>query len=142
MKVEALLDTSAWARLRDGRLRSDEVLDHIWRGRVALTEPLILEMRFSARDARDFSDIADELDAYPFLGLTPAATGRAIMAQAELAADRTLSHRVKPIDLLVAAAADEHRVAVLHYDHDYDLLADHTSLRFESRWVAPRGTLD
>lgn len=30
--------------------------------------------------------------------------------------------------------------AALHYDADYDLLA--TVLRFESRWIARRGSLD
>jgi hypothetical protein len=30
---------------------------------------------------------------------------------------------------------------VLHYDGDYDLIAKHTDLVFESSWVAPAGTL-
>jgi hypothetical protein len=30
---------------------------------------------------------------------------------------------------------------VLHYDGDYDLIVKHTALEFESRWVAPAGTL-
>jgi hypothetical protein len=30
---------------------------------------------------------------------------------------------------------------VLHYDGDYDILAEHTSLVFESEWLAPPGTL-
>jgi hypothetical protein len=30
---------------------------------------------------------------------------------------------------------------VLHYDRDYDLIAKHTDLVFESSWVAPAGTL-
>ncbi len=98
-------------------------------------------MRFSARDARSFATLAEELDALPLLSLTPGAVRGALAAQAELAAHRRVSHRVKPIDLLVAAVADAHGVAVVHYDHDFDLLAEHTSLEFASQWVAPRGTL-
>lgn len=41
--------------------------------------------------------------------------------------------------MLIAAAAAEAGVGVLHYDADYDTLA--TVLRFESRWIAPRGSL-
>jgi hypothetical protein len=30
---------------------------------------------------------------------------------------------------------------VLHYDGDYEILAEHTSLIFESVWLAPPGSL-
>jgi hypothetical protein len=30
---------------------------------------------------------------------------------------------------------------VLHYDRDYDLIAEHSSLEFESRWIADPGSL-
>ncbi len=141
MSVEALLDTSAWARLRDGRLDTTAVFRGLAAGSIGLCEPLLLEMRYSARNAADFRALAEELDALPLLNLSPVAVRRAVVAQAELAGDARVSHRVKPIDLFVAAAADEHGVAVLHYDHDYDVLSEHTSLAFASRWVAARGSL-
>jgi hypothetical protein len=31
---------------------------------------------------------------------------------------------------------------VLHYDRDYDTIAQHSSLSFPSVWVAPRGSID
>jgi hypothetical protein len=31
---------------------------------------------------------------------------------------------------------------VLHYDEDYDVLREHTRLRFRSEWLAPAGSLD
>ena len=43
--------------------------------------------------------------------------------------------------MLVAAIADRHGLGILHYDHDYDLIAERTDLEFESVWLAPRGTL-
>jgi predicted nucleic acid-binding protein len=141
VSAEALLDTSVWARLRDGRLDSAAVLDALAAGTLGVCEPLLLEMRFSALDAVSFRALSEELDALPLLALTTNGARRAVVAQAELAADPRVSHRVKPVDLLVGAVADEHRVAVLHYDHDFDVLAAHTSLAFESRWVAERGTL-
>jgi predicted nucleic acid-binding protein len=139
----SLLDTSVWSRVRDGRIagaHAERVAASIERGELAMTEPLLLEMRYSARDAADFVLLAEELEAMPLLALDNTATRRALDAQAQLAADRRVSHRVKPIDLLVAGVADRHGAAVLHYDGDYDLIAKHTDLSFESVWVAKRGS--
>jgi len=41
----------------------------------------------------------------------------------------------------LAACAHEAGAGVLHYDRDYDVIAEHTSLGFESIWLAPAGTL-
>ena len=70
----------------------------------------------------------------------PAAS--ALIAQAELAKTPGISHRVKPVDLLIAAIAAITKIGVLHYDHDYDTIAKHTPLAFASTWVAPRGSMD
>ena len=48
-------------------------------------------------------------------------------------------HRVPLADALIAAAAQEAGVGVLHYDHHYDRLAE--VLSFASRWAAPPGGL-
>jgi hypothetical protein len=140
----ALLDTSVWARLRDERISgatADNLYDQIERGELALTEPLLLEMRYSARDGSDFRLLAEELDAMPLLPLEPTAVRRSLAAQAQLAVLADVSHRVKPIDLLVAAVAEQHAAAVLHYDADYELLAERTDLAFQSLWVVGRGTI-
>jgi predicted nucleic acid-binding protein len=139
----SLLDTSVWSPLRDGRIEgtpAERVSARIERGELAMTEPLLLEMRYSARDSEDFALLAEELEALPLLPLDGAAIQRALDAQAQLAADKRVSHRVKPIDLLVAGVADRHEAAILHYDGDYDLIAEHTDLSFDSVWVAKRGS--
>jgi predicted nucleic acid-binding protein len=46
---------------------------------------------------------------------------------------------VKFPDLLIAAAAQDAALSVLHYDAHFDRLAD--VLSFESRWLAPPGSL-
>jgi predicted nucleic acid-binding protein len=141
-----VLDNSVWARLVDGRIdrgsaagrrfaaavRADEVL---------VCEPFRLEALYSARDARSFAALAEELDAFERVPPEAALWRRAADAQAQLAADRRVSHRVKFVDLLVAASAEAAGAAVLHYDRDYDLLSRHTDLAFASRWVARRGSL-
>jgi predicted nucleic acid-binding protein len=139
----ALLDTSVWARMRDGRLAgraAERILARLERGELATTEPLLLEMRYSARDGGEFALLAEELGALPLLELDHAAIDGALQAQAQLAANRRISHRVKPVDLLVAAVADRHGAGVLHYDGDYDLIAKHTDLSFDSVWAAKRGS--
>jgi predicted nucleic acid-binding protein len=140
-----LLDNSVWARVADGRLSTvaHRKLDKaIASGRLWTCPPALLEMRFSARDEKDFAAVAEELDALPAAPLTDQAARAAVIAQSELAATPGASHRVKPIDLLIAAVASAEGLGVLHYDSDYDTIDAGTSLRFESVWVAPRGSLD
>ena len=49
--------------------------------------------------------------------------------------------RLAPMDVLIAACAHRAESGVLHYDADYDILAEHTTLTFDSLWLAPPGTL-
>lgn len=107
-----------------------------------MCDPFRLEALYSARDARDYVTLAEELDAMRQAPCDAAVWRLATEAQGALAADRRVSHRVKPVDLLLAAAAHRHGVGVLHYDGDFDVLAAHTGLSFGSRWLAPRGSLD
>jgi len=139
-----LLDNSAWARVLDGRLdgpprKTFEAA--LTAGRLWTCPPALLEMRYSALDGHQFAALVAELDALPHAPLTAAAAARALTAQAELAAAPGASHRVKPVDLLIAAVAAAERLGVLHYDRDYDTIAQHTSLDFPSVWIAPRGSL-
>jgi predicted nucleic acid-binding protein len=140
-----LLDNSAWARAMDGRLagaprkRFDAALTA---GELWSCPPTLLEMLYSARNEGQFVAIKGELSALLHAPLTAEAAARAVSAQAELAAAPGVSHRVKPVDLLIAALAASAELGVLHYDRDYDAIAEHTSLEFPSVWVAPRGSID
>ncbi len=64
---------------------------------------------------------------------------RAVQVAAMLA--RMGQHRAaKPVDLVIAAAAEAAGLSVLHYDGDYDRIAAATNQPTE--WVAAAGTLD
>lgn len=64
---------------------------------------------------------------------------RALEVQAALATRS--EHRGAAIpDLLIAATAERHRVTVLHYDHEYDLIASVTGQ--EVHWIVARGPAD
>jgi predicted nucleic acid-binding protein len=140
-----LIDHSVWARATDGRLtgpprkRFDAALvaDELW-----TCPPALLEMRYSTQDSKVFALTTKRLDALEHAPLTAEAAASALTAQAALAATPGISHRVKPVDLLIAAIAATANIGVLHYDHDYDTITQHTALSFTSTWVAPRGSLD
>jgi predicted nucleic acid-binding protein len=140
-----LLDNSAWARAMDKRLagsarkRFDAALTA---GELWTCPPTLLEMLYSARDEKGYALTTGRLGSLMHAPLTAEASARAVSAQAELAATPGVSHRVKPVDLLIAAVAAANQLGVLHYDHDYDAIAEHTSLSFASVWVAPRGSID
>jgi len=140
-----LIDHSVWARATDGRLtgRPRETFETaLAAGELWTCPPALLEMRYSARDSKMFALTAKRLDALEHAPLTSEAATSALTAQAALAEKPGIAHRVKPVDLLIAAIAATADVGVLHYDHDYDTIAEHTALAFPSVWVAPRGSMD
>ena len=131
-----LADKSALARLhhpavvrRVGPLLVD--------GLVATTPVIDLEVLYSARSLADYEEILAERRALPSYPLTPEVTDRATAVQHRLA--QRGHHRLPLPDLLIAAVAELNDLAVLHYDADYDRIAEATGQPCE--WVAPRGSL-
>ncbi len=61
---------------------------------------------------------------------------RAVEVQDSLA-DRSQQRGVKIADLLIAAAAEAAGLVVLHYDHDFDVIAGVTGQPTE--WILPAG---
>jgi hypothetical protein len=137
-----LFDHSAWSRLISDSVpedRQEVVLDWIGAGRMGTCLPFLLEAGFSAQTAEDHRITVarlKRLDRFPIDGKVERSAQR---AQSELA--KAGHHRLSPIDLIIAACAAEAQGGVLHYDRDYDLILEHTSLEFESVWLAEAGTL-
>lgn len=131
-------DTSAWARAHRVAGPWETALRN---GQIATCEIVAFELLYSTRDGADFDRRVTGLDALPQAPVTPAVLVAAREAFGRLAHVHPLFHRSVAIpDLLVAAAAAEAGLGVLHYDADFDTLA--TVLPFESCWLAPRGALD
>ena len=128
---EVLLDHSAWARLGERHLDVAKALE---RGHLWVCLPFLLEAGYSAR-TRDYEDHLATLLTLPRVPIDMAIEQRAIDAQRQLAS--VSQHRLPPVDLIVAAAADVNDLGVLHYDSDYDLILERTDLEFESVWLAP-----
>ncbi len=134
-----LADTSALARL--ARPAVDAALSPlIEAGQVATCGMVELELLYSSRGPDDYARRRQQLrDGFESLSMPDEVWQRALQVQAELA--RTSAHRGAALpDLLIAATAERHGVPVLHYDHDYDLIASITGQSV--RWVVPRGTAD
>lgn len=134
-----LLDNSAWSRRRKPGAR-DRIGAALDAGVIATCVPFLLEVGYSARSGKDHDALIGRLRLLPRIGLGPDIERAALRAQSELAA--VGHHRLSPTDLMIAACAHHSGHGVLHYDSDYDVIATHTSLEFESEWVAPAGTLD
>lgn len=142
MSGELLLDNSAWARLEHPSLpqrRAEAVAAWLEQGRLVVCLPFLLEAGYSARSGADHAALIGDLLALPRLVIDEQVEERALDAQRQLA--RVGHHRMPPVDLILAALADTHGLGILHYDNDYDLLADKTNLSYESVWLADRGTL-
>ena len=137
-----LIDNSAWARISSPGLaaeRREQVAQWIEAGQLAVCLPFLLEAGYSARSAADHDRVIADLILLPLVDVTPAVSRLSLQAQGELA--RAGHHRVPPTDLMIAACAHTEGTGVLHYDRDYDLIAEHSGLAYESEWLAAAGSL-
>jgi predicted nucleic acid-binding protein len=137
-----LFDNSAWNRLESDRLdedRAEQILVWIDDLHLATCLPFLLEAGYSARSGRERTAIMADLAYLPHVEVDRDIERLALDAQRELA--NIGHHRLAPIDVIIAACAHAAGMGVLHYDRDYDLLAQHTSLSFKSEWLAPPGSL-
>lgn len=125
-------DTSAWARHADPAV-SAEWGEAVRARRLEVTPVVELELLYSARDAESVAWWQTRLAELREAPLTRGAIRAARAATGELAGVGPLHHRVPVTDLLIAAAAAERGVGVLHCDRHFDRLA--LVLGFESRWL-------
>lgn len=134
-----LADSSAWAHAHHGHVR-DEWSAALRVGQIA-TGPIVkLELLYSARDGAHFDQLRADLAQLRDVPVTRSVANAALAAFRDLAHAGPLYHRsVSLPDLLIAASAQDAALGVLHYDEDFDALAG--VLGFESRWIAPRGSL-
>ena len=76
--------------------------------------------------------------AWPFVGMNQPVLDRAVAVQDALT-ERSQHRGAKIADLLIAAAAEAAGLVVLHYDHDFDLIAEITGQPME--WIVPAGAV-
>lgn len=113
-----------WPLIKDGLLHRASISD--------------LEVGSSARNAVEWDDLQAVLRLCPLVAVAARHIDAAKRTQRALA-DRGLRGRKIP-DLLIAAVAQDAGLTVLHYDRDYDLIAEVTGQ--DTKWVVPPGTVD
>jgi predicted nucleic acid-binding protein len=131
-----LVDTSVLKRL--GRSEVRFVVEPLAAGgELGRTSICDLEVGYSARNADEWDRLVGALDAFARVETTAAHLRRALQVQ-RLLAQRSQRGRKIP-DLLIAAAAEQLEVVVLHYDADFDVIASVTGQRCQ--WVVPAGSV-
>lgn len=133
-----LADTSAWVRARHPAVTPQ--WSRALLGGQIVTSPVVeLELLYTARDASQIEGLQEDLSRLRRLRLDDSTARGALTALRELGAMRPGYHRIPAADYLIAAAAERAGAAVLHYDRHFDRLAE--VMGFESRWIAPPGSL-
>jgi predicted nucleic acid-binding protein len=133
-----LADTSALARLHHPAVAA-VLAPRIEAGMVATCGVIEFELGWATRSSTELEQVRADRDAgYEWLATHDEDWRRALDVQASL----WRSGRVRAVglpDLLIAAVAERERATVLHYDSDYDLIAQVTGQ--PTQWVVPRGTV-
>lgn len=140
LSAPTLVDTAVWTWVRDRR-RPDLATwfnREATAGRILVCDLVIVELTRLAPNAQRAEQVAGRLAAFENVPMPGSLWPRVRELQQKLAT--TGSHRgVPPADLLIAAAALEADVELLHYDGDYQAIGAVSALRH--RWLVARGTL-
>ncbi len=123
-----LIDTSAWVEfLRGtGSAACQAVDDHLG-GDIAICNPVRMEVLAGARDEQHLADLRRLLARAGVVTTTPADYETAASLYRTCRRQGETVRRL--IDCLIAAAAIEARIPILHADIDFDVLARHTPLQ-------------
>lgn len=133
-----LADTSALARLHyaDVAVVLGPLIEA---GLVATCGVIEFELGWATRTAAELDLLRADRDAgYEWLPIHDEDWHRALAVQTALWG----SGRIRAVgfpDLLIASVAEREGVTVLHYDGDFDLIAQVTGQ--PTKWVVPRGTV-
>lgn len=133
-----IVDTSAFARLHH-RDVSSALVPLVEAGVVATCAVIEFEILWSTRSPTEYDVVDDDRSiGYEWLPTEDVDWRRALEVQRELWASGRM--RTVPLpDLLVAAVAERHRVAILHYDSDFDVIGGVTGQL--THWVVPSGSV-
>ncbi|MDH4278100.1 MAG: PIN domain nuclease [Acidimicrobiia bacterium] len=131
-----LADKSALEQRRHSQAARDLLALLLSEGALASNHVIALEVLYSARNLDDYERLKNGIEALPWLPVDEHAMDRAMEVQHHLA--RRGRHRLPLPELMIAASAELHGATVLHYDHDYDLIAAVTGQ--PTQWIVRKGS--
>jgi predicted nucleic acid-binding protein len=136
MALTHLVDTSVISRLGAPTVR--DVIEPLvlagQAGRAGITD---IEVGSGSRNEREWDDAMEDLSVFGLVETTAQHLRRARQVQRLLTARSQRGRKVP--DLLIAAAAEEAGLILLHYDGDFDRIAAVTSQRCQ--WVVAAGSV-
>jgi predicted nucleic acid-binding protein len=132
-----LLDKSALARV-DKPAVAAALLPYT--GQLATCSTVLLELGWSATSTRHYERMTSDLAWFELLDIDQPVLDAAVRLQHKLV---RRGHQRGPgvADLVLAATALAHSAVVLHYDRDFELIAE-VEPTFAQRWIVPRGSAD
>lgn len=131
-----LADKSALVRV--GLAGAEWLVVEIMDGNVRRSSMTDLEIFYSATSHRALLEVIDERRAAFRLVDTQQEDWNRAVAVMVLLAKQGKHRSVGIPDLLIAAVAERHGLTLVHYDSDFDHVAEVT--RQGTRWLAPSGT--
>jgi predicted nucleic acid-binding protein len=132
-----LADKSAWVQQAYSDAARDRIAFLRAGGQLHLCAVTIAELLYSSRSAEEMAADQEDLSLLGVLHIDAEVEDRVTLILQKLASRG--QHRAPSIaDLFVSAVALTHDATVLHYDKDFELIADVTGLHHE--WIVPRGT--
>lgn len=131
-----LADKSAWEQARYDKRARQRLHDLRETRRLAVCIVSTAELLYSARNADELARMRLDLSSLAYLHMTPVAEQHLVHVMAALALHGR--HRTPIPDLMLAAIAHAHSAVVLHYDSDYERIAEVTGQPHE--WILPRGS--
>lgn len=130
-----LIDKSAWEQRRHSAAARERIDQLAVAGRAATCLPVALEQLYSARSTEDFTQRRDALDLLVWLPITDGVESKALDLMRRLAGKE--QHRMPLPDVIIAATALVHAATIMHYDEDFERIAELTGQPHE--WIVPRG---
>jgi len=132
-----LVDTSVLKRL--GRREVRQVIEPLAvSGQLARASVSDLEVGYSARNVQEWDALVGALSTFDLVETSVAHVRRALQVQRLLAQASQRGRKIP--DLLIAAAAEERALIVLHYDADFDRISSLTGQR--TQWIAAAGSIE
>ena len=138
LSLKYMIDTSAISRMRLPAV-SERISPLVMAGQAASCAVLDLEALWSIPPGTPVGDaMAIRAATYGWLPTDDRDLARAVEVLSQLA-DSGRHRSVKWPDAIIAAVAERHRLTLLHYDADFDLVAEITGQSVE--WVVARGSV-
>lgn len=131
-----LADTSVYVLRRQNDKVNSRVTDLVAHGRIAVCQMMAIEYFNNASNPSQYGTMRDALYGQRWMDVTTETMDRALDVH-RLLAQRS-RHFSFP-DLVIAATAEVNGATVLHYDSDYDRIAEVTGQPTE--WVVPKGSI-